>query len=82
VGAANYVESAERNWATDEISWGIWDIPEAEVGALPDVTDMDVVELGCGTGYVSAWLARGRMTTVSSSTCPTASGSRCSAATV
>jgi SAM-dependent methyltransferase len=57
--AANYVESAERNWATDEISWGIWHVPEAEVGALPDaVAGMDVVELGCGTAYVSAWLAR------------------------
>jgi SAM-dependent methyltransferase len=58
VEAANYVESAERHWAGDEISWGIWEIPEAEVGALPDVTGMDVVELGCGTAYISAWLAR------------------------
>jgi SAM-dependent methyltransferase len=56
--AASYVESAERNWATDEISWGIWNVPEAQVGALPDVHGMDVVELGCGTAYVSAWLAR------------------------
>ncbi len=58
VEAANYVESAERQWATDEISWGIWEVPETEVGALPDVAGMDVVELGCGTAYVSAWLAR------------------------
>jgi SAM-dependent methyltransferase len=56
--AANYVESARRNWATDEITWGIYDVPEAEVGALPDVAGMDVVELGCGTAYFSAWLAR------------------------
>jgi SAM-dependent methyltransferase len=56
--AASYVESAERNWARDEIGWGIWDVPEAEVGALPDVAGKDVVELGCGTAYVSAWLAR------------------------
>jgi SAM-dependent methyltransferase len=33
-------------------------VPEAEVGALPDVAGLDVVELGCGTAYVSAWLAR------------------------
>ena len=26
--------------------------------ALPDVNGMDVVELGCGTAYFSAWLAR------------------------
>jgi GrpB-like predicted nucleotidyltransferase (UPF0157 family)/SAM-dependent methyltransferase len=58
VEAANYVASAERNWASDEIRWGIWDVPETGVGALPDVDGMDVVELGCGTAYVSAWLAR------------------------
>jgi SAM-dependent methyltransferase len=58
VEAANYVESAKRNWATDEISWGIFGVPESEVGALPDVDGMDVVELGCGTAYFSAWLAR------------------------
>jgi SAM-dependent methyltransferase len=56
--AANYVEPARRDWATDEISWGMYRVPEAEVGALPDVAGMDVVELGCGTAYFSAWLAR------------------------
>ena len=49
---------ADRAWAADEISWGIWNVPESEVGALPPVDGRDVVELGCGTGYVSAWLAR------------------------
>ena len=58
VEAANYVEPARRNWATDEISWGIYGVREADVGALPDVAGMDVVELGCGTAYFSAWLAR------------------------
>ena len=47
-----------RNWARAEPEWGIWDVPEAEVGALPDVAGRDVVELGCGTAYFSAWLAR------------------------
>jgi SAM-dependent methyltransferase/ribosomal protein S18 acetylase RimI-like enzyme len=56
--AANYVEAARRNWAASEISWGTWDVPEAEVGALPPVDGMDVIELGCGTAYVSAWLGR------------------------
>lgn len=32
--------------------------PELEVGLLPDVSGADVVELGCGTAYVSAWQAR------------------------
>jgi SAM-dependent methyltransferase len=58
VEAANYVENAKRNWATAEISWGMFGVPESEVGALPDVAGMDVVELGCGTAYFSAWLAR------------------------
>ena len=56
--AAQYVESARRDWASPEPSWGIWGIPEAEIGALPDVAGLDAVELGCGTAYFSAWLAR------------------------
>jgi SAM-dependent methyltransferase len=56
--AAAYVEPARRAWATPEISWGIWHVPEDEVGALPPVDGLDVIELGCGTAYVSAWLAR------------------------
>src|ERR1700754_4627387 len=55
---ANYGETARRRWQTDEITGGIYDLREAEVGALPDVAGMDVVELGCGTAYFSAWLAR------------------------
>src|ERR687897_2936007 len=57
--AADYVESGRRNWASDEITWGIFDVPESRIGMLPpDLTGMDTVELGCGTAYVSAWLAR------------------------
>ncbi|MGI8824047.1 MAG: class I SAM-dependent methyltransferase [Chloroflexota bacterium] len=33
-------------------------IPESEARLLPDVEGLDVIELGCGTAYVSAWLAR------------------------
>jgi len=34
-------------------------VPESEVGMLPAAIDgRDSIELGCGTGYVSAWLAR------------------------
>jgi SAM-dependent methyltransferase len=40
------------------MTWGIWQIPENDVGVIPDVAGRDVVELGCGTGYWSAWLAR------------------------
>ena len=45
-------------WRQGEIDWGTWGIPEPQVGALPDVDGLDVVELGCGTAYVSAWLAK------------------------
>lgn len=56
--AASYVAPGRRSWAQDEPSWGIWGVPESEVSLLPDVDGADTVELGCGTGYVSAWLAR------------------------
>jgi SAM-dependent methyltransferase len=49
---------ADRNWRANEITWGVFDHPEAELGILGDVDDLDVVELGCGTAYFSSWLAR------------------------
>jgi SAM-dependent methyltransferase len=56
---AEYADrSAETNWALDEVSWGIWGIDESEVNVLGNVDGLDVVELGCGTAYVSAWLAK------------------------
>jgi len=56
--APDYAESAPRDWADPDPSWGIWKLPEAEIGALPDVDGLDAIELGCGTAYFSAWLAR------------------------
>jgi SAM-dependent methyltransferase len=56
--AQEYEAPGRSNWAASEPSWGIWDIPEADVGAWPEVAGREVVELGCGTGYVSAWAAR------------------------
>jgi SAM-dependent methyltransferase len=55
--AESYAAVAPGNWES-EPSWGIWSIPETEARLLPDVTGLDVVELGCGTAYVSAWLVR------------------------
>lgn len=49
---------AARAWAEEEIVWGLFRIPERELGVLGDVAGLDVVELGCGTAYFSAWLAR------------------------
>ncbi|HYM52935.1 MAG TPA: class I SAM-dependent methyltransferase [Candidatus Dormibacteraeota bacterium] len=57
--ATSYVAPGERNWASEQPSWGIWGVPESQVGMLPDELEgKDAIELGCGTAYVSAWLAR------------------------
>ena len=56
--SAAYEKVGRRSWATDEVTWGIWHIPESEARLLPDVEDRDVLELGCGTAYVSSWLQR------------------------
>ena len=56
--AAEYVDRGRQSWESEEPSWGIWGIPESELHVLPDVSGLDTIELGCGTGYVSAWLAR------------------------
>jgi SAM-dependent methyltransferase len=57
--ADNFVESGRRNWGREEPVWGIFSVPESEVGLLPAAIEgRDSIELGCGTGYVSAWLAR------------------------
>jgi SAM-dependent methyltransferase len=50
-------EHADRAWAAGEITWGIFNVPEQQLGVLGDVAGLDVVELGCGTAYFSAWLA-------------------------
>jgi SAM-dependent methyltransferase len=57
--ADSYVDRGRRNWEREEPAWGIFSVPESEVGLLPAaLEDRDAIELGCGTGYVSAWLAR------------------------
>jgi hypothetical protein len=68
--AAEYAGPGERAWARNEPTWGIWDVPDSKLRALPeDLAGMDAIELGCGTAYVSAWLAR-RGRTWSGSTTP------------
>jgi ubiquinone/menaquinone biosynthesis C-methylase UbiE len=51
-------EHGVRAWRQDEVTWGLWGIAESELEVLPDVSGKDVIELGCGTAYFSAWLAR------------------------
>lgn len=56
--ARDWVAAGERQWAATEPSWGVWGVPESELRMLPDdMTGMAAVELGCGTGYVSGWMA-------------------------
>ena len=53
------VALARRQWAKPEPTWGEFEVPEATARLLPaDLAGARVVELGCGTAYVSAWLAR------------------------
>lgn len=59
--ADEWVEAGRRAWATPvgEESWGVYGFPEAQVRMLPDdLAGLHAIELGCGTGYVSAWMAR------------------------
>ena len=57
--APSYAAGGLRGWQAAEPTWGIWAVAEAQTGVLPpDLEGRDSIELGCGTGYVSAWLAR------------------------
>jgi len=59
--APDYVANGEASWrlGPGEEKWGVWDLPEQDVRLLPDdLAGKDTIELGCGTAYVSAWLAR------------------------
>ena len=63
--ADEWVEGGEIAWTQDEPAWGNWQLPESEVGMLPaDMSGMRAIELGCGTGYVSAWMTRRGATVV------------------
>lgn len=50
--------AAEAAWRRAEPVWGLFAVPERDLGILGDVRGLDVAELACGTAYVSAWLAR------------------------
>jgi 2-polyprenyl-3-methyl-5-hydroxy-6-metoxy-1,4-benzoquinol methylase len=57
--ARQYVEAGERAWAQEKPTWGIWQVPETEVRVFSEeLAGKDVIELGCGTAYISAWLSR------------------------
>lgn len=50
--------AAEAMWSRPAPVWGLFAVPDEDVGLLDHVAGRRVVELGCGTAYVSAWLAR------------------------
>ena len=57
--APRWVTAGERAWSQDEPSWGLWGISNRELALLPDdLAATRAIELGCGTGYVSAWMRR------------------------
>ncbi len=57
--AEDYVEPAEIGWRSNDPKWGIWQIPESQLCLLPiDLTGKKCIEIGCGAGYVSSWMAR------------------------
>jgi SAM-dependent methyltransferase len=55
--APAYHPAGRKAWG-GEPTWGQFELPATGDLALPDVAGRDCVELGCGTGYISAWLAR------------------------
>ena len=59
VEAKDYAASGERAWARAEPAWGVWRVAESQLHVLPtDLAGKHAIELGCGTAYVSSWLAR------------------------
>jgi len=57
--ASEWVSAGERSWNQTSPTWGIWALPESELRLLPpDMTGQKAIELGCGTGYVAAWMSR------------------------
>lgn len=49
---------ARTKWASEQVTWGLFDIHDDDLGVLGDVAGLDVVELGCGSAYFSAWLMK------------------------
>jgi SAM-dependent methyltransferase len=42
----------------DTARWGVWGIPDSQLGVVGDVRELDVLELGCGDARWSLHLAR------------------------
>jgi SAM-dependent methyltransferase len=55
--SAEYQESHRGHIDRGDTRWGVWQIPDAELGVLGDVAGLDVLELGCGAGQFGQTLA-------------------------
>lgn len=55
--AVDFFQHGKESWASDP-RWGIFGVAEQELGLIDGVAGKSTLELGCGTGYVSAWMAR------------------------
>ena len=56
--------AAEEQWRLPDVRWGLFGVPERDLGVLGEVRRLDVLELACGTAYFSAWLALAGAVTV------------------
>lgn len=58
VQAQEYIADAEVKWKSTTPVWGIWQWSNAEVPLLPaSLAGKRCLEIGCGTAYVSHWMA-------------------------
>ena len=55
--ADDYQAAHREHIGRPEPRWGIWQLPERELGVLGDVAGKDVLELGCGAAQWSILLA-------------------------
>lgn len=46
--------AARQDWSPT-VAFGVFSIPDSDINIFPNVQGLDVVELGCGTAYVSKW---------------------------
>lgn len=57
--APGHVAAGKKAWRDPELRWGVWGTPESKLQLMAGVQPgSDVIELGCGTAEISAWLAR------------------------
>jgi SAM-dependent methyltransferase len=58
VNAEHCDAAAIEKWNAKEICWGLYETPESQLNAIGDVSGLDALELGCGTAFFCAWLAK------------------------